>query len=428
VGAIIFASAYRPHLIVPFMFFGIFIEAYGRLGLALAGVPLTLAKVFVLAAMGIWALHAVSTRQALVRSNPYTLPLIAVMATMTLSLAGSIETGAFNSAIAELMGVVLLTTMLHLLDQLIAPSSLRVQLAMIAVLVAVVLIAGFVFGERVDELQEERYAGAFTGPNMWATSLILTVPVLLGALVTERHLLAVALLLILATLFPLNIFQSLSRAGFLTSVAIAPGLLYLLWSRRYWLIIPLVASVLMLSMVVDPDTLALRYQSLWDPSISELDGSINERGMLFWIGMELLQEHWLAGSGLGMFRFEAMYITNGASHKIAHNTFLTVAVEQGILGVVTHAWLTFACARSAANAIRHAKSPRLRSIGIGYACSIGGFGLMALTLNLMSFAMFYFVLGVGLCLHRANALPLADLVRFGLAEAPAANPADQAAA
>ena len=101
-----------------------------------------------------------------------------------------------------------------------------------------------------------------------------------------------------------------------------------------------------------------------------------------------------------MFRVHASYVSAGEVWKIAHNTYLNVAAEQGIPGLVSHAWLAVNLVNAAWNIAMHGRSEYQRSVGTGFLMSLAAFGLMALTLNLATFAMAYFIIGLGLAVGR----------------------------
>jgi O-antigen ligase len=194
----------------------------------------------------------------------------------------------------------------------------------------------------------------------------------------------------------------MSRAGLLAFVIISPGVVYVLRNRRSLLVAAGVVVVLSLPMFINLEALMLRYQTLLDPTL-EADlghGSLRERKALLDAGIKIFMEHPWLGVGTGLFRVHASYVSAGEVWKIAHNSYINVAAEQGIPGILSHAYMGALLYQSAWNAAIRSKTEMTRSLGQGFMLSLLAFSAMAFTLNLATFAAAWFMLSLGMVVGR----------------------------
>jgi len=305
-------------------------------------------------------------------------------------------------------GVIMLTMLTHVLYQAIEPEDLPSLFRFMA-LATIVLLLMTLFGQeetgnttRVDYAWMQRTSGAYLDPNMWATNCIVLVPIILGSLIKDKHWSAQSLLLTLAVLYPIIVIQSLSRAGIVALLLTVPLLAYMFRAHKKALILAGVAAVFLIPMVLNIDAALLRYQTLLDPALEANlgHGSLTERKGLLIAGLEIFRTHPILGVGVGMFQVHASYVSAGWVWKVAHNSYLNIAAEQGLVGLLGHGYFFWLVGRNCWKAIFSKSTPYQRSVGMGYATSIIGFAAMAMTLNLASFNMAYFVLALGMVIHK----------------------------
>jgi len=262
----------------------------------------------------------------------------------------------------------------------------------------------------LNQSWQQRTSGAFGDPNAWSTALIVICPMILCALAVDRHKLATPLFVALMVLFPACIVQSMSRAGLLAFLVTLPGLVYALRERRSWMIVAAIALIPLAPFIINIDAVLLRYRTLLDPTL-EADlghGSLRERAALLEAGIKIFSENPWLGVGTGLFRVHASYVSAGEVWKIAHNSYINVAAEQGLPGLLSHAFFGFQLYRAAWNAATRGQTAYLRAVGQGFLLSLLGFSAMALTLNLATFASAWYMLSLGLVagrLGRAETIP-----------------------
>lgn len=408
------ASLQRPVWLIHVLFASILLESVSTIDVAVAGIPMTTSKLAALGLAAMWVTHAVYHRKVLLKRLPISTGLIAVVTTMVLSTYTA-EYLLAGESVLPIVGVVTLGVVAHLMGTVAQPADLRMLIRGMSVVTVGVLLWQLVAGERIDTSYEVRYSGTFNDPNMWCATLTLIAPLSTASLVRERSSLWIPVLLVLSALYPLNVLQSLSRAGLLTLVMVAPVLVFLVWPRRNWFFLAALALPFLVPLSVDFDVMYDRYATLWDPTMTEVDGSLQTRGALAETGLRLFKLHWLTGVGAGMFRIEAIHLTSGAVFQVAHNTYLTIAVEQGLIGLLSHGLLGWQVGSHLYRCVTQARTPGLRRIAWGYAVSMVGFATIAVTLNLVTFAMAWFILGIGMIIERASELSPEELERIDLA-------------
>lgn len=413
------SSAYFPALPVGFAFLGVLLDAQGMTAVKVFGLPLTLSKVGVLTALGAHFLNAILARRPLIQWTPVTGSLFLVILSMILS---TITAMIPSEAYVDTAGVIMLTLLVHLVYRAVPGEHMPILFRFMALSTTLVMAWTLavqrkgVLSGTLDYAWHQRTSGAFGDPNAWSTCLLVICPFVIGALAQDRHWLAKPLIIGLGATFPACILQSVSRAGLIGLVVVTPGILYLLRKERTLLMGAGFALMLILPLVMDLEAAMLRYQTLVDPTMESSlgHGSLTERKALLLAGLKIFSEHPILGVGVGMFRLHASYVSAGEVWKIAHNSYLNVAAEQGIPGIITHLYFGFTVANAAWNAAMHSRTEYFRSAGMGFLLSLAAFSAMALTLNLATFAVAYFMLGLGLAVGRVGQAEHAPADRRGL--------------
>lgn len=403
----------RKHATLLAVFLGILLGARGGVALRLAGLPITVGKLVVAFALGAHVLRCVLRREPLLPVTPATWPLLAVLTTSIASVAHATD---LRRAWVELAGVTMLTLLAHLVAAATTSARLPALGRDFAAGAVFVLGVGLVRDRQgpaqLDHLAwQQRSAGAFSDPNIWAAALLVIGPPLLALLAVDRDRRAFPLTVGLLVALVAGVAQSMSRAGAVTLVAIFPALLWLIRARwRAWLPAMLV-GVLVLPLLVHVDGLLLRWWTLIDPSYEAGIGghSLEERKALLQVGAEMIRRHPWAGVGIGNFPVEAVKISSGQVWKIAHNSYITVAAEQGVPGVLAHLWLAWAVFRTLALGSLGAPTPPQRALCQGLLVSMAAGAVMALTLNLATLAIAWFLLGLGLAAARGAPQPSGQL-------------------
>ena len=385
-----------PPVLVAAMYAGMLFDRLGTTGESVGDFPVTASKLTVAASVGIWAVCVALRGGVPVRWHRVGTAMLVVMAAMSVSIVwnNAMEHGKF-----PLYGIGMMLVMVILVSTILAEARLEPLFRFLAV----VLLAAIAAGLRVPMVEgaDGRVSGTMGDPNEWATTIVLLAPLLLGGLATDTHLLGRLLRMGLVVLVPLGVLRSESRAALVVMALITPGCLYLLRNRRGELWFCLAAAALAAPLVIDLETALARFWSLMGAVQGEAharDASFVERSELFRQGVQLFADRWVIGAGPGNFESATGFISEIGTLRPAHNTYLEIASEQGIVGLIPALAFMLTVAATLRDAWRAAVRERDRNRVLGAALGLSAFALMAATLGLITFAMGYLVLGVALAI------------------------------
>jgi O-antigen ligase len=411
--AMLIVSMYRPVVPITMAFLGILLDAQGMFSARVLGVPVTVSKIAVLFAITSHIVNSLVRRRAPIIWTPVTSGWLGILATMVASLIAAIDP---SWGYTDTVGVLMLGFMTHLIYRAVDEEAMPWMVRFMGGF-TILFLLWTLFTQRkegwfatLNQSWQQRTSGAFGDPNAWSTALIVICPMLIAGLAADKHRSATPLFVGLLVTFPACILQSMSRAGLLAFVVITPGLVYALRDRRWWLGVAGAALLPLIPFILNVEAVLLRYRTLLDPTLeSDLGhGSLRERAALLEAGIQIFLDHPWLGVGTGLFRIHASYVSAGEVWKIAHNSYINVAAEQGIPGLIVHAFFGVQLYRAAWNAATRAHTPYFRAIGQGFFLSLLGFSAMAFTLNLATFASAWYMLSFGLVagrLGRAELMP-----------------------
>ncbi len=389
-----------PPAIVVFMFLGMLMDRAGVTGVKLGAFPVTASKLSVLGGIGMWVVHAGIYGARPLRWHPVLTAMAAVIGTMTVCIAyaNSMAEGKFS-----LYGIVMMTVMVALVYAALAEASLT---SLYRILSAVFLLALVVSVRGPGAALGGRAAGTMGDPNEWATMVLLLAPFLLGGLAEDETLVARLLRMALVGLAPLAILRSESRTALVVGAVISPACVYLLRRHRGELVTCAAAALVAAPFVIDLETALRRFSQL----VANLQGaavvrdqSLEERSELLRQGVQLFKDHWFIGAGPGNFSNATGFVSHTGTLRPAHNTYLEIASEQGIVGLTPALIFMLTVAATLRTGWYRARAERDKSRILGVSAGLGAIALMAATLGLLTFSMAYLVLGFGLaCVHQAH--------------------------
>ncbi len=248
----------------------------------------------------------------------------------------------------------------------------------------------------------ERISGTLADPNEYCAMLIVMVPLLFCAMMTDEHPLAKWIAAGLAMAFVVGIINTMSRAGMAVSVLCIPPLL---WYFRHRISLPIVAIGLAFAVALPVlskfDTASERWSGLLGVEIGFTGTeSLRERAALTQAGIATLKENWIWGVGAGNLLYRHGFVTADLDFKVVHNTYLQFAAEQGIPGFIAMLIIAWTLLRTLFQAIHYAQTPYNEACAFGMTVGILGWGAMAATLDLSTQSQAYFLLGVAMAIHR----------------------------
>lgn len=183
-----------------------------------------------------------------------------------------------------------------------------------------------------DLFSEElgRLTSTFENPNVYGTFLLIAIPITLMAAIFGKGWKVKAFFVITTILATINMFLTYSRGCY---VALLISVLILLFCKgRGWLWAGL--GTFALSPLYLPDSVMQRIMSIGNLSDTSVSYRIN-----IWKGaLAMFEKYWWMGVGIGdaafvsIYQSEALTAVEDAPH--AHNLFLQIACESGILGLI----------------------------------------------------------------------------------------------
>lgn len=252
----------------------------------------------------------------------------------------------------------------------------------------------------------QRVFSFFDNPNNFAELLVMLVPLdfaLIGTARTRggRFCAVIALVPCL-----ISLAFTYSRSSFI-ALLLAVVIFFALQDRR---VIPLFLVLALLAFPLLPRSIYERVLSIGDKE----DTSVNYRFAIYEAVGEFLKDHWKRGVGLGSdvlqkvlkAEYEPMYDGNYPIH--AHNGYLQVWCEMGILGLLSFLGLLGGQLKGALRAFRRGTDPRVKLMLSGAAAGFCGI----LVISVAEYTWFYprnmfiyfFLFGIiGACVKLAGA-------------------------
>lgn len=233
----------------------------------------------------------------------------------------------------------------------------------------VALLAGLVVGgvtsalPAVLGLQEARTAGRYAGlsgqENLFGIDMTVVIAVGLAFLVTTRSFLRRGLVMGALVIAMGGVFLSLSRTAFVAGLG-----MWSFWTYRTGRLdtiryaVPAVL-VLVLAVLMAPDTFSERIDTMIDPAKRAQDGAIQGRLEGFELGARAFVQSPLIGVG------QLNYIPWARSQPdgryvghVIHNAYLAIAAEQGLFSLIPYLMILFLSWRHYTLAWRLARSRR----------------------------------------------------------------------
>lgn len=260
-----------------------------------------------------------------------------------------------------------------------------------------------------------RVLGAFGNPNVFAEYLVLLLPLVVALFFAARRLPHRVLWLGAAAAGGLALLLTFSRGGWV-GLAVAGVVFALSYDRRLAAVL-LVAALVVVSLPAGQSLILLRLQSIVSPG----DSSSAYRMAVWRETAGMIHDFWPSGVGLGHRAFMTVYPqymhdrTKRPFH--AHNAYLELLAETGVLGLLAFAWLVWRLLRSSLASLR---AVARRPCGDSYAGPLrallaGGLAALAgalvhgfvepiLYIPRVTFT-FWFLVGVVLCLAKVSPAP-----------------------
>jgi putative inorganic carbon (hco3(-)) transporter len=244
-----------------------------------------------------------------------------------------------------------------------------------------------------------RVRGFGADPNIFSVALLGGIPFLVIKYFYDKGLKKIVTLGIAAILI-LGLVLSYSRSG-VVALLFAFGCIVLLERRRMivWIIM---GTVLIIAVILVPPNFVARMLSALELA---QDASIAVRIDLWNVAMEFFKQHPIKGIGLGQFVAIESGFTHHIEPKIAHNMFLEIATETGIVGLIIFLGilgLTFFNFWRAASDFKQANDIQMFIISAGMWIALLCFCLAGLFLSNQYYIVLWYYLALGEAVKRLS--------------------------
>ena len=259
----------------------------------------------------------------------------------------------------------------------------------------------------LNEGMPGRVESYFDNPNTFAEVLILLLPLVLALILCSRH--AVSRLMACGVLLVgvAALGMTYSRASWVGG-ACAMVVMVFLWKPR---LIPAFAVACVLAVPFLPDTIWNRILTIANPA----DSSTASRIPLYKAALEVIRQSPISGAGLGTAAVQTYIgdfnLYHGEAPFVhAHNFYLQVWIEAGILGFIGFTGGMLWNIKRAAHTVRHCSSSAARTITCAACAALCGAMVCGLADYLWNYprvmCIFWFVFamaaaGVKVCHRKA---------------------------
>jgi len=312
-----------------------------------------------------WFLSLLLKRRAAPRFDPSLVVVVAFVAWCGLSLVYATD---IDLAITRFTTFVQLgVAALMFASVLDTPRRLRQALWAIVIWTSVATVIGMII---YGLGQRDVVAGPAENRNAFA--LYLDIAIISAVFLFQQARSRLAMLSVMLGFLPLflvGLALTLSRSGWISLlVGIVLVWAHLASERRFW---PTLAMIAVFGLLVPflPDAFWHRAESIL-PSVKERGETFGQRVDLWSLGLKMVQDHPVLGVGIGNFRSVTSRYAEGemlAEGLTAHNAYISVAAETGLVGLALFLLLHALALRSARSAIRLGSSlglPELRVCGV----------------------------------------------------------------
>jgi len=221
----------------------------------------------------------------------------------------------------------------------------------------------------VNEGMPGRVESFFDNPNTFAEMLIMLLPLVLALVLCSRHKiskLAAAGVTLIGTAALGMTYSRASWVGFAVSLMV----LVFLWKPK---LIPAFVIVCVLAVPLLPATIFHRILTITNTS----DTSTASRIPLYEAALSVIRRSPVTGAGLGTAAVKAYITDNNLYHAKApfvhaHDIYLQVWVEMGLLGIISFVGAVLFNIKNAARTVRHCGDSAARTITCAGAAALCG--------------------------------------------------------
>jgi len=247
-------------------------------------------------------------------------------------------------------------------------------------LIWIFLISGFisaVWGLLDPAQAGQRLYGTMGQPNNFAIEMVPRLPLLLGLLRVEKGVLKRGFLLTMLVVITYGLMLSGSRGGLIAAGCALIMFVLTQENKIVWFALVIIISIT--GLIAMPTPIKQRVGLVSANSGDELGNSTDRRETYQIYGFQLWQENPILGVGLDGFaeaytQSEYRFLQKNATKRVAHNTYLEIAVGTGTVGLIVFlsllGWSLYTAWKYAGYFNRY---PLIASISAGLFAGQGGY-------------------------------------------------------
>lgn len=396
--AMIFMCAY---IFLPFKYFaasvialiGVAAVLYDvRLGLmaavfSLPYLPDMLGLLFMIFLLGAFVFNEIIRKRENISTNPIDIGVFLYILVIIFSTITSIyPTGSLRDLALHLAGFSFLFVMVNTIKTKEDFNKLAVIIIASATLVALYGLYQYVVGVELDAAwvdvennpnMRTRIYSVFYNPNILAEYLIMLIPISVSLFWFNKKIGKKVLFLGTTLVMALALVLTMSRGGWL-GFAFSAFVFILLIQRKLLLsVIPIVVAGIYLL----PQSILNRLLS-----IGNMADSSNAYRIKMWeVAGQIIKDNWKAGVGFGHLPFKQTfetYIRTMPTYH-AHNTFIEVAAELGIPGLIVFLFFLFVIFKYGILKIYRSEDKYIKIMGAGVISGLAGLLLHGMVENVL---------------------------------------------
>lgn len=332
-------------------------------------------------------------------SSPVYIPMILYATIIFIATITSINpVGSFRDLVIHFVSLGLVFVMINTIDKLEEFNILITFIVFSATIVALIGLYQYIVGIPIDAAWVDvenspdvkaRVYSVFANPNILAEYLIMIIPLSISLFWYTKKIHKKLIFAATSAILIVALILTLSRGGWI-GFAFSALIFIILVEKRFLLsIIPIgLAGVFFL-----PESIMNRILS-----IGNLTDSSNAYRITMWkITLDIIKDHPIAGVGLGHIPFKETFESYIRTMPIyhAHNTYLEIAAELGIPGLIAFLFLLFTVFKYGVQSLISDENRYIKIMAAGVFSGLGGLlahGMVENVIYLTRIIVYFWVL------------------------------------
>ncbi len=253
-----------------------------------------------------------------------------------------------------------------------------------------------------------RVYSTLANPNVLGTYFLLVIPFAVAFFLTSPGIVKKLFFALLCGLLLLCLIVTYSRGCYL-GLLLAAAVFLVLLDRRFLL---LGVVLLLFSPLYLPETILTRFTSIGNMA----DSSTSYRVYIWYGTLRMLKDYWFCGIGPGQTAFNMvypLYAYSAVTAPHAHNLFLQIACDTGVVGLGVFLTMLLSTVRSLFTALKRTVHREARIFQIAALSALAGYLLESMTdytfYNYRVMLLFWGFMAINTLLTHADRLIQADL-------------------